>query len=108
MNATGIWIIKSKHLNPNDFYVKVDGSDFYTAYWVANAASDQQATSLTLEASDELDLGQTEIQEATVYTGQQLSSVPEIETAIKAAVEKYATSNEAQLAAWVSSQGGKW
>jgi hypothetical protein len=108
MTATGTWIIKSKHLNPNDFYVKVDGSDFYTAYWVANAASDQQATSLTLEASDELDLGQTEIQEAIVYTGQQLSSVPEIDSAIKAAVEKYAASSEAQLAAWVSSQGGKW
>lgn len=108
MSATGIWIIKSKHLNPNDFYVKVDGSDFYTAYWVANASSGQQATSLALEACEELDLGQVEIQEASEYSDQQISNIPEVDAAIKAATEKYAASGEAQLAAWVSSQGGKW
>ena len=108
MNATGTWIIKSKHFNPNDFYVKVDGSDFYTAYWIANASSDQQATSLTLEACEELDLGQVEIQEAIEYSGQQISNMPEVDAAIKTAKEKYASPNEAQLAAWVSSQGGKW
>lgn len=108
MNATGIWIIKSKHLNPNDFYVKVDGSDFYTAFWVVNAPSDQQATSMTLEACEELDLGQFEIQEAIEFSDQHISDIPEVDTAIKTAIEKYSGSNDAQLAAWVSSQGGKW
>lgn len=108
MKATATWIIKSKHLNPNDFYVKVDGSDFYTAYWIANATNNEHATSLALEASDELDLGDVEIQEATEYSGQQISNIPEVNAAIETAKEKYAASNEAQLAVWVSSQGGKW
>jgi hypothetical protein len=42
-----IWIIKTKHIKPNGFYVKVDNSDFYTAYWTANTSSDQQAISLS-------------------------------------------------------------
>lgn len=108
MSATGRWIIKSQHLNPNNFYVKVDGSDFYTAYWVANTSSSQQAISLTLETSDELDLGQTEIQETIEYSGQQISNIPEVDAAIHAATEKHTISGDVQLAAWVSSQGGKW
>ncbi|AQT61079.1 hypothetical protein [Cellvibrio sp. PSBB023] len=108
MSATGRWIIKSKHLNPNNFYVKVDGSDFYTAYWVANTSNSQQAISLTLETSDELDLGQTEIQETIEYSGQQISNTPEVDAAIHAAIAKHTISGDVQLAVWVSSQGGKW
>lgn len=108
MNAIRTWIIKSKHLNPNGFYVKVDASDFYIAYWVANTSNSQQAISLTLETSDELDLGQTEIQETIEYSGQQISNTPEVDAAIHAAMEKHTISGDVQLAAWVSSQGGKW
>lgn len=104
MNATATWIVESKHLDPNDFYVKVDGSDFYTAYWVANASNDQQAISLALEASEELDLGETEIQEAIEYSGQQISNTAEVD----AAIGKYTISEDIQLAAWISYQGGKW
>lgn len=105
---TAIWIIKSRHINPNDFYVKVDGSDFYSAYWVANTQSDEQARSMALETSEELVLGQVEILEAIAYTGQSISNKPEVNAAIKAAVEKYTAPNEIQLAAWISSQGRLW
>ncbi len=103
-----IWIVKSKHINPNGFYVKVDNSDFYTAYWIANTSSDQRAISLVLETSEELDLGQVEIQEAVEYSGQQISNMPEVDAAIKAAKEKHKAFGDAQLAAWVTSLGGKW
>lgn len=108
MRAIGTWIIKSRHTNPNDFYVRVDGSDFYTAYWVAKAADNEQAKSLALEACEELDLGEVDIQEVTGYSGQKVSGTQEIDSAIEAAVEKFSAAGEAQLAAWVSSQGGKW
>mgnify|MGYP001553663662 CR=1 FL=1 len=35
-----------------------------------------------------------------------LSNIPEVDTAIKEAKEKYVTPNDVQLAAWISSQGG--
>ncbi|HTF96672.1 MAG TPA: hypothetical protein VL995_11110 [Cellvibrio sp.] len=37
-----------------------------------------------------------------------LSTIPKVDTAIKAAKEKYVTPNDTQLAAWISSQGGMW
>lgn len=103
-----VWIIKSKHIDPNGFYVNLDDSDFYIAYWIANTSSDQQATLLTLEACVELDLGQVEIQEVIEYSGQQISSMPEVDAAIKAAKEKYKAFDDVQLVAWVTSLGGKW
>lgn len=103
-----VWIIKSKHIDPNGFYVKLDDSDFYIAYWIANTSSDQRAISLVLETSEELDLGQIEIQEAIEYSGQQISNMPEVDAAIKAAKEKFTASGDVQLAAWVTSLGGKW
>jgi NurA-like 5'-3' nuclease len=108
MNVTGTWIIKSRHINPNAFYVRVDGSDFYTAYWVANTQHDEQARSMALEASEELVLGQVEILEGIIYSGQLISNEPEVDAAINAAVGKYTTLNEVHLAAWISSQGGLW
>lgn len=108
MSATGTWIIKSRHINPNAFYVRVDGSDFYTVYWVANTQDDEQARSMALEASVELVLGQVEILEAIIYTGQLISDEPKVNAAIKAAAGKYTTLNEVHLAAWISSQGGLW
>ncbi len=108
MSAKGTWIIKSKHINPNDFYVKVDGSEFYTAYWVVKAANDEQARSLALEACEELDLGVVDIEDVIGYAGQKISGAQDVDSAIETAVVKFAESNEAQLAAWISSQGGKW
>ena len=108
MSKKSIWIIKTKHIKPNNFYVKVDGSDFYTAYWIANTSNEQQAISLVLETCTELDLGQVEIQDIIKYSGQQISNVSEVDTAIKVAKEKHAASGEAQLAAWITSLGGKW
>lgn len=108
MNSTVVWIIKSKHINPDSFYVRVDGSDFYTAYWIANTSCEQQATSLVLETCDELVLGQVEIEEVIEYSCQQISNIPEVDTAIKEAKEKHVIPNDTQLAAWISSQGGMW
>lgn len=108
MSAKRTWIIKSKHINPNDFYVKVDGSESYTAYWITKAANDEQARSLALEACEELDLGEVDIEDVIEYSGKKISGAPDVDSAIEAAVVKFAESNEAQLAAWVSSQGGKW
>lgn len=108
MSKRETWIIKSKHIKPNDFYVKVDGSDFYTAYWVAKAANKEQARSLALEACEELDLGEVNIQEVIEFSGQRIFGVLEIDLVIAAAIEKFSASREAQLAAWVSSQGRRW
>lgn len=108
MSAPKIWIVTSRHINPNDFYVKVDGSEFYTAYWVANTNSASTAEASVIEATEELDLGQVEIQHTADYLGQSFSDIAEVNIAIEAAVEKYKDSNETQLAAWISSQGGKW
>ena len=108
MNSIVVWVVKSRHIKPNNFYVKVDGSDFYTAYWVANKSSEQQATSLVLETCDELILGQVEIEEVIEYSGQQISNIPEVDTVIKEAKEKHVIPNDTQLAAWISSQGGMW
>lgn len=108
MSAPKIWIVTSRHINPNDFYVKVDGSEFYTAYWVANVDSASKAEASVVEATEELDLGQVEIKGSADYSGQSFSDIEAVNTAIKEAVERYKDFSEAQLAAWVSSQGGKW
>lgn len=108
MTALQLWVVTSKHTNPNDFYVKVDGSEFYTAYWVANTQSATDAEASVMEAADELDLGEVEIVGIACFTGQAFSEVSGVDGAIHAAAEKHKNSREAQLAAWVSSQGGKW
>lgn len=108
MNAQKTWIVKSRHTNPNDFYVKVDGSDFYTAFWKTSANSDQEACALALEASDELDLGHTEIIEARVYAAQWVADTAEVNVRINLMVGRYKESSKTQLAAWVSSAGRLW
>jgi hypothetical protein len=108
MNAQKTWIVKSRHINPNDFYVKVDGSDFYTAFWKTSANSEQEACALALQASDELELGDAEIIEATVYAAQWVADTAEVNGRIDLMVDKYKESSETQLAAWVSSAGGLW
>lgn len=108
MSATDIWIVKSRHTNPNNFYVKVDGSEFYIAYWRAIAQNEQQAHLLVLEASEELVLGNTEIIEATDYQEHLIEDTTEVQDAINSAVEKFKESNETQLAAWITANGGLW
>jgi hypothetical protein len=108
INAQETWIVKSKHINPNDFFVKVDGSDFYTAFWKASANSEGEACVLALEASDELGLGDTEVIEAAVHAPNCVSDTAEVNARIDLMVDKYRESSETQLVAWVSSSGGIW
>ena len=43
MTALQLWVVTSKHTNPNDFYVKVEGSEIYTDYLVEKTQSDTDA-----------------------------------------------------------------
>lgn len=102
------WIIVSRHVNPNDFYVKVDGSDFYTAFWIASSKTKEAALSLVHETICELDLGEAEITEAGLYCADHLIKNTGVAEGIQDSIEKLEDREDVQLAAWVSSEGGLW
>lgn len=108
MSENVIWIIKSKQTNPNDFYVRVDGSEFYIAFWVASSQSKEEALSMTKVAIAELDLGETESIEAYPYNNQFSSENNEISVKIEKLIESLNNQFDVQLAAWVPEKGGVW
>ncbi len=108
MTNLTIWIIESKHKNPNNFYVKVDGSDYYTGFWVAKTESIASAKELMLEACDELDLGDIEIIRTTTAIELSNTIPKEIEDKIDHLSKQITDQKDVQLAAWISSNGGLW
>ncbi len=108
MSELNIWVAESKQIDPNDFYVKVDGSDFYTAYWVVCSSSKEKAQKLVIDVSEELVLGETEIIGLQLYTSEALVKNEEITERIQQLVDKFQDQEDAQIAAWVSSSGGLW
>lgn len=108
MENLTIWIIESRHKNPNDFYVKVDGSDYYKGFWVANAKSIPLANELMMEACAELDLGTVEIVATTTAARMSDATPKEAREKIKHLVDQIKAKEDVQLAAWISSNGGLW
>lgn len=110
MPELSIWIVESKHENPNSFYVKVDGSSYYTSVWVANTNSLSSANKLTIEACAELDLGNVEIVHTTplieIESETRISN--ELKERIKTLAEQIHDQEDVQMAAWISSNGGLW
>lgn len=109
MSLLKIWIVESKHIGPNGFYVKVDESEFYTAYWVAVTMSKESANALVLEASDDLDLGNIEIIDTHLYDPDVVCESEIVRSRIDSWAEKIQHDKEdVQMAAWVSVNGGLW
>lgn len=108
MKDLTIWIIESKHRNPNDFYVKVDGSNYYTGFWVANSESTDSANDLMMEACNELDLGDVEIVRMTTASELSKTTPKEIKEKINHLISQLKDKEDVQLAAWISSNGGLW
>lgn len=108
MTDLKIWIIESKHKNPNDFYVKVDGSDNYTGFWVANTESIASANELMMEACNDLDLGTAEIIHTSTVTELSDAVQNEVKEKINSLASQLKGKEDVQLAAWISSNGGLW
>lgn len=99
------WVVQTKHVNPDDFYVKTDGSEEYSAYWIANAPSAEEAQAITLETAADLELGQSKWVASTAFaedieTGSQAIKSQLLETAAQ-----FKEAMAARLAAWVSQNG---
>ncbi len=107
MDDTGKWVVLSKQVNPDSFYVKVDGADHYEAYWAVNAPSREEATSLATEVAEELVLGETEIISVDKYDPENISDA-EIRQRIAEKFGSLGEDDDIQLAAWVSPKGGLW
>lgn len=106
MKTSKIWIIESAHINPHDFYIDLDGSPSYKAYWVAQTKSEQEAEQLTQATAAELELGDINIIQTTLYSENTQVELPDVLTRIKDIVSHFEDYEDVQLAAWISSEGG--
>ncbi|WP_020407673.1 hypothetical protein [Hahella ganghwensis] len=94
--------------DPDDFYVKVDGSELDTAYWVIRAVSKQRAEELLQEATEELVLGNTEIIGIQPYVIGELIKNEAVTPRVSEMSAKIGEVDDVQLAAWISSKGRLW
>lgn len=108
MKGLAIWIIESDHKNPNDFYVRTDESEHYTALWVAYAHSIESANALLQEASAELELGETSIIRTSPVADYQDDIPDRAKAKIQELAKKIKDTEDVQMAAWISSNGGLW
>ncbi len=108
MENNPLWVIETKHIDPNDFYVKVDGSPFYTAFWVARAADPDIAQALLNETAEELVLGETTVISTIPFNSENMSIASEVMEKINARIVKLGKSDDIRLAAWITSTGGLW
>ncbi|WP_041599065.1 hypothetical protein [Hahella chejuensis] len=108
MNSLRLWIVQSKQTNPSDFYVRVENSEFYSAYWIARSSSTQRAEALVLETAEELALGDTEIIKTQPYDPEALIKDAMVTAKIRSMSTKLRGQEDAQLAAWISSEGRLW
>ena len=106
MENLQIWIIESTHVNPDNFFVELDGSPSYKAYWVAQTHSAQEAEKLTRDIADELELGEVKIVQTILYAENTIIDSAEVTTRIKDIVSNFQHYEDAQMAAWISSEGG--
>lgn len=106
MTNLQIWIIESTHMNPEDFFVELDGSPSYKAYWVAQTHSAQEAEKLTRDIAGELELGEIKIVQTILYEENLIIESEDITARITDIVSNFQHYEDAQLAAWISSNGG--
>lgn len=105
MDTNPLWVIETKQIAPSNFYVKVDGSDYYSAFWVARAADRDQMLEMLNEAISDLDLGETEII-STTQLKEFTSTNVEILNDINEYLDGFGDGDKVRLAVWVSSNGG--
>lgn len=108
MTDLKIWIIKSRHKDPNDLYVKIDGSNHYFGFWVASARSFASAENLMTEAANDLNLGKISVVKIVLFDELGDITSNEIKERITMLTKKLERREDVQLAAWVSSNGGLW
>lgn len=106
MTSLQIWIIESSHTNPDDFFVELDGSPSYKAYWVAQTDSVQEAERLTRDIAGELELGEVKIVQTILYVENTIIESAEVTARIEDIVNNFQHYEDAQMAAWISSEGG--
>lgn len=63
---------------------------------------------LVLEVSEELVLGETAIRELNLYTVKSLINNEEITEKVRKLIDEIPNNEDAQMAAWASSNGGLW
>lgn len=103
-----VWIIECKHEDPNGFYVKVDGSPYYTGFWLAREESLLSANRLMTETSSELALGKTTITTTALYPEIGDSIPKEVKERVVALADKLTNKKDIRLAAWILSSGEIW
>ena len=108
MSDLNLWIVKSTHKNPEDFYVKVDDSDCYTAYWVVRASDEVAVSRLVEEGSSELEFGAIEVNQIYQYPSDFSVNDASIKQSVDEGVNKLGDGEDAQLGAWISENGGLW
>lgn len=108
MSNLAIWVARAVHKDPSDFYVKVDGSDYYTAYWAIRASDRDAASSLVGHVAAELELGSVEVSQIYQYPNELDFSDEAVRRQIEERVSKLDEREDAQLGAWVSKNGGLW
>lgn len=108
MSHLSIWVAKAVHKDPSDFYVKVDSSDYYTAYWVVRASDKDAASSLVEDVSTELELGSVEVSQIYQYPNELDVSDEAVRRQIEEGLSKLEEGEDVQLSAWVSKNGGLW
>lgn len=108
MVESRIWIIKSIQTNPNALYVKVDGSEFYIAIWVACAKNKEEALSTTSAAISELELGETEVIVVYSYDQSDKQENRVITERVADTIKILNGQEDVQLAVWSTSNGGIW
>lgn len=99
------WVVQTKHTNPDDFYVKTDGSEEYSAYWIANAPSAEEAQTIALETAADLELGQSTWVASTLFAEDLHIGNYAIKTQLIATAAQCDEAMAARLAAWVSQNG---
>jgi hypothetical protein len=106
MTDLQIWIIESAHVNPDNFFVELDGSPSYKAYWVAQTHSAQEAEKLTRDIAGELELGEVKIVQTVLYAANSIIESEDVTARIEDIVSNFQHYEDAQMAAWISSEGG--
>jgi len=108
MNTPKPWVAVTQQINPNDFYVRVDDSDFYIAYWVVLSTSQDSAHDLVMTVAEELLLGETSILDVSQYQPGDNIHSEAVTQRVQDLIAKLANQEGAQIAAWISEHGGLW
>lgn len=108
MRNLDTWIVISKHIDPYSLHVKVDDSDFYTAYWVVLSQSKHEAKNLIIRESEGLALGEIAIESLKLYDVNVEYYDKEVSERIRTNIQKLTENEDYELAAWITANAGLW